>query len=439
VDGQLRATIEEKVVEGTLRPVPTFTRRDVRIPAVPNKAFAIIGMRRAGKTTFLWQIVQEHLLHGMPREYALYFNFEDERLLDLQARDLHLIVETYYQLYPHTRDRERVLFLLDEIQRVSGWETFVRRLLDSETVAVFLSGSSARMLAYELGTSMRGRALPVVVFPFSFREYLRHLGEAPDRAFAHLRKAQRSQIQARLRQYLHEGGFPEAVGLEAVDRRELLMSYVDGVILRDVVERYQVGNIGVLRRLVRHLLSNPSAVFSVNKFYNDLRSQGVSVSKDTLHTLLGHLEDAFLIRTVPFFAYSQAQQRVHPRKVYPIDTGFIPFYTAPRPFPVGHALETCVLLELLRRKMEVSYLRTASGYEVDFVAFSPDGAVLLIQACADLSDSATHAREVRALLDAASQFPNASLHIIMLETTPPPDAHPAIQYHNAAAWLLGES
>jgi len=252
-------------------------------------------------------------------------------------------------------------------------------------------------------------------------------------------RTKRSRLSACLRQYLHEGGFPEAVGLEAVDRRELLMSYVDGVILRDVVERYQVGNIGVLRRLVRHLLSNPGAVFSVNKFYNDLRSQGVSVSKDTLHTLLGHLEDAFLIRTVPFFAYSQAQQRVHPRKVYPIDTGFIPFYTAPRPFPVGHALETCVLLELLRRKMEVSYLRTASGYEVDFVAFSPDGAVLLIQACADLSDSATHAREVRALLDAAAQFPNASLHIITLETAPPPDAHPAIQYHNAAAWLLGES
>ena len=175
MDGQLRATIEEKVVEGTTRVVPAFTRRDVRIPAVPNKAFAIIGMRRAGKTTFLWQIVQEHLLQGMPREHALYFNFEDERLLDLQARDLHLIVETYYQLYPHTRDKERVLFLLDEIQRVSGWETFVRRLLDSETVAVYLSGSSARMLAYELGTSMRGRALPVVVFPFSFREYLRHL------------------------------------------------------------------------------------------------------------------------------------------------------------------------------------------------------------------------------------------------------------------------
>jgi len=426
-------------VEGTTRALPKFTRRDVRIPAVPNKAFAIIGMRRAGKTTFLWQIVQEHLQQGMPREHALYFNFEDERLLDLQARDLHLIVETYYQLYSHTRDKERVLFLLDEIQRVSGWETFVRRVLDDEAVEVYLSGSSARMLAYELGTSMRGRALPVTVFPFSFREYLRHLSEEPEKAFARLGKAQRTQIQARLRQYLQEGGFPEAVGLDAADRRELLTTYVDGVILRDVLERYQVGNVGILRRLVRQLLSNPGAVFSVNKFYNNLRSQGVSVSKDTLHALLGHLEDAFLIRTVPFFAYSQAQQRVHPRKVYPIDMGFIPFYTAPRPFPVGHALETCVLIELLRCRREVSYLRTPAGYEVDFVALAPEGAVQLVQVCADLTDPATHAREVRALLDAAPQFPSPSLHIITLQTAPPPEAHPEIQYHNAAAWLLNES
>ncbi len=436
MEGQLRATIEEKVVEGTTRPVPAFTRRDVRVPAIPNKAFAIIGMRRAGKTTFLWQIVAEHLQQGMPREHALYFNFEDERLLDLQARDLQMIPETYYQLYPHTRDRERVLFLLDEIQRVAGWETFVRRLLDSETVAVYLSGSSARMLAYELGTSMRGRALPVTVFPFSFREYLRHTSEEPEDAFPRLNKARRSLLQARLRQYLQTGGFPEAIGLEAIDRRELFTSYVDGVILRDVLERYQVSNIGVLRRLTRHLLSNPSAVFSVNRFYNDLRSQGISVSKDTLHTLLGYLEDAFLIRTVPYFAYSEAQQRVHPRKVYPIDTGFIPFYTAPRPFPVGHALETCVLIELLRRKHEVFYLRTASGYEVDFATVCSDGEQHLYQVCADLSDPTTHAREARALLEAGAQFSSQSLHIISLTTAPPPEAHPQVQYHNAAAWLL---
>jgi predicted AAA+ superfamily ATPase len=436
MDGQIRMVIHEKVVEGTTRPLPAFTRRDVGIPAVPNKAFAIIGIRRAGKTTFLWQIVQEHLQQGMPREHALYFNFEDERLLDMQVSDLQIIVETYYQLYPQTRDRERVLFLLDEIQRVDGWETFVRRLLDSENISVYLSGSSARMLAYELGTSMRGRALPVIVFPFSFREFLRHLGEEPAKPFSHFSKAQRSAIQARLHQYLREGGFPEAIGLETSDRRDLLVTYVDSVILRDVIERYQVSNIGVLRRLVKHLLSNPGAVFSINKFYNTLRSQGFSVSKDTLHAMLDYLDDAFLIRMAPFFAHSQAQQRVHPRKVYPIDTGFIPFYTAPRPFPIGHALETCTLIELMRRKAEVYYLRTPSGYEVDFATLTPEGETQLIQVCTDLTDTATHAREVRALLEAAHIVPQASLHIITLETILPTDVHEAIQYHNAAEWLL---
>jgi len=436
VEGQLGAVIQEKVVEGTTRPLPAFTRREVRIPSVPNKAFAVIGMRRAGKTTFLWQVAHDYLQRGAPREHVLYFNFEDERLLDMKAGDLQHLVESYYRLYPHTRDSARVLFLLDEIQQVAGWEAFVRRVMDSESVEVYLSGSSARMLAYELGSSMRGRALPVVIFPFSFREYLRHLGEEPSQAFERLPKARRSALHAHLLRYLESGGFPEAVGLEALDRRELLMSYVDSVILRDVAERYQVNNLPVLRRLVRHLLGNPGAPFSVNKFYNDLRSQGFSVGKDNLHAQLGYLEDAFLVRVVPYFSHSQAQQRANPRKVYPIDTGFIRFYTAPRPFPLGHALETCILIEWLRRRAEVAYLRTPAGYEVDFAVQTAEGQLELVQVCADISDAQTRAREIRALLDASAQFPNARLRLIALEPLPPSDIPSGIGYTYAAEWLL---
>ncbi|MCX7994016.1 MAG: ATP-binding protein [Fimbriimonadales bacterium] len=439
MDGQLRAVIQEKVVEGTTRPMPAFTPRDARVPDVPNKAFAVIGMRRAGKTTFLWQVAQQRLSRGMPREHTLYFNFEDERLLDMRVQDLQLIVETYYQLYPQAREQTQTLFLLDEIQRVAGWETFARRLLDAENVALFLSGSSARMLAYELGTSMRGRALPIIIYPFSFREYLRHLGEEPDRPYSRLRKAERTALQSRLMQYLCEGGFPEAVGLELIDRRELLSSYVDGVILRDVVERYQVNNLNVLRRLVRQLLSNPGTPFSVNKFFNDLRSQGLSISKDTLHAMLGYVEDAFLVQSVPYFAYSHAQQRVHPRKVYPVDMGFIPFYAAPRPFPLGHALETCVYLHLLRRKFEVCYLRTPSGYEVDFAAQTPSGELQLIQVCVDPADKATYEREVRALLEASQQYPEATLHLITLETVPPLGTPEPVRSYSAVEWLLSET
>jgi len=431
--------IREKVVEGTSSPIPAFMPRDVRIPPVPNKAFAVIGMRRAGKTTFLWRVAQQHIQSGAPREHVLYFNFEDERLLDLKVGDLQLIVETYYEMYPQVREQFPTLFLLDEIQRVVDWEVFARRLLDTENLRLFFSGSSARMLAYEVGTSMRGRALPIVIFPFSFREYLRHWGEEPDRPYARLRKAQRAAVQARLNQYLREGGFPEAVGLETTDRRELLSVYVDSVILRDVIERYQTNNVGVLRRLVRQLLANPGTPFSVNKFYNDLRSQGFSISKDTLHAMLGYLEDAFLVRTVPYFAHSQAQQRVHPRKVYPVDTGFIPFYTAPRPFPAGHALETCVLLELLRRKAEVYYMRTPTGYEVNFVALLATGEQQLIQACVDPTDSSTFEREIRALQEASRLHPEASLHLIVLEAVPAFEAPAPIQVHTLAEWLLERS
>jgi hypothetical protein len=102
VEGQTLAVIQEKVVEGTTRPIPTFTRREARIPAVPNKAFAVIGMRRAGKTTFLWQVAHDHLQRGAPREHVLYFNFEDERLLDMQAGDLH-----WCALCPISRTRWR--------------------------------------------------------------------------------------------------------------------------------------------------------------------------------------------------------------------------------------------------------------------------------------------------------------------------------------------
>lgn len=431
--------IREKVVEGTSSPIPAFTPRDVRIPPVPNKAFAVVGMRRAGKTTFLWQVAQQYIQSGAPREHVLYFNFEDERLLDIKVGDLQLIVETYYEMYPYAREQFQTLFLLDEIQRVAGWEVFARRLLDTENLRLFFSGSSARMLAYEVGTSMRGRALPLIIFPFSFREYLRHLGEEPDRPYTRLRKAQRAAVQARLYQYLREGGFPEAVGLETGDRRELLSVYVDSVILRDVIERYQINNVGVLRRLVRQLLANPGTPFSVNKFYNDLRSQGFSVSKDILHAMLGYLEDAFLVRTVPFFSYSQAQQRVHPRKVYPVDMGFIPFYTAPRPFPAGHVLETCVLLELLRRRAEVYYMRTPRGYEVDFVVLLATGELQLVQVCVDPTEPSTFEREIRALQEASQFHPEASLHLIVQEAVPLPQAPSPIQVHTLAEWLLDGS
>jgi hypothetical protein len=91
-------------------PIPTHTRRDVRLPAVPGKAVAVIGMRRSGKTTFLWQCLAERLATGTPREALLCLNFEDERLAGIQPTDLQWMVKVYYPLRPEFCDSRRVTF-----------------------------------------------------------------------------------------------------------------------------------------------------------------------------------------------------------------------------------------------------------------------------------------------------------------------------------------
>lgn len=436
MENQFRDVLRQKIVDGLDAPPPALTRRDVRLARIPGKAVAVIGMRRAGKTSFLWQELADRRAVGVAREGLLYLSFEDERLAGMTARELNLIVEEYYRLQPDWRDQRRATFFLDEIQVVPGWETFARRLLDSEQIDLFLSGSSARLLSREVATSMRGRAVEAVVYPFSFREALRHQGREPGKPPQRLTKAERSHLEKALLDYLRGGGFPEAQGLAMRDRQELLKGYVDVVLLRDVIERHAVSHPVALRWMVRQLLGNPAGAFSVNKFYGDLKSQGIAVAKDTLHSYLAHLEDAFLLRTLSIATDSERRRMVNPRKAYPIDPGLIPVFDRSAKANLGHTLETCVLLELDRRGAEVSYVHTPDGREVDFLARYPSGREELIQVCASLDDPATWERETRALVEAAPHHPGAARILIALDIPAALEMPPGIGLHRALDWLL---
>ena len=436
VESQLREVVRQKIVDSQAAPLPVLTPRDIRLPKIRNKAVTVIGMRRSGKTCFLWQELARCHAGGVAREGLLYFSFEDERLAGMTARELGLVVEEYYRLNPDWRDGRRATFFFDEIQAVSGWESFARRLLDSETIDLFLSGSSAKLLSREVATSMRGRAVEAVVYPFSFREVLRHHGHEPKKPADRLTKAERSALDRQLLNYLGTGGFPEAQRLELRDRLELLKGYVDVVLLRDIIERHAVSHPLALRWQVRQLLGNPAGSFSVSKFYGDLKSQGISVAKDTLHGFLGHLEDAFLVRVVSLATDSERRRMVNPRKVYPIDPGLIPVFDRSGKANLGHALETCVLLELDRRGAEVGYVRTPGGSEVDFLVRYPAGREELIQVCASLDDPVTRERELRALAEAATIYPRAARSLIALDMPAGLRLPQGIALHRAADWLL---
>ena len=427
MDGQfspIEQILREKILQSARTPPPAgLTRRDARLPGIKGKAFAVIGMRRAGKTTFLHQCRADLLAAGRPAERLLYFNFEDERLGDLGASRLGLIPDTLCRLFPEASGGTLTLFL-DEVQRVPGWEVFARRLLDTPGHELFLSGSSARLLSREIATAMRGRAWEIVIQPFSFREYLRHHKlPGPDKP-ARMDSRQRARLDHHFAAYIKSGGFPEAQDIAPGERSQLLQNYVDVVLLRDVIERHGIGNTTALRWLVRRLLGGAAGMFSVTRAAADLKSQGVAASRDTLREYLAHLEDAFLLQTLPVATDSVKRRQVNPCKVYPADTGLIPVFDRSGKANTGRALETVVFNHLRLRGAELGYVKTPDGREVDFLAMHPDGARELIQVCASVDAPETLERETRALAAAGAQWPKARRLILTLESRLPFPALP---------------
>jgi len=206
--------------------------------------------------------------------------------------------------------------------------------------------------------------------------------------------------------------------------------------LRDVIERHNLSQPQVLHWMVRQLLGNAAGAFSINKFHADLKSRGVAVGKDTLHSYLAHLEDAFLLYSLDLATDSERRRQVNPRKVYPVDTGLMALYDRSGKPNAGHALETAVLHALQRRGAQVNYVRTPNGYEVDFLARDPAGRQTLIQVCAELDNPETLARELRALQDAATLWPNAALQLVTLSQIDRAMLPPEVTAHHAAEWLL---
>lgn len=433
----LHPILSEKL-RAALAPTPRFvlTRRDARLPAVAGKVHSVIGMRRAGKTTLLRQLLDERRSELAP-ERALYVGFDDDRLAGIGVDQLGFLLEEYYRIHPALRSRETVHWFLDEIQLVPGWERFARRVLDTERCEMVVSGSSARMLSREIHTSLRGRGMATVIRPFSFREFLRHRGEEPKDVPWRPTPVDRSLVEKRFREFLAEGGFPEAQGLAAAVRIELLQGYVDTVLFRDVVERYKVTQVEALRWLVRQCLRNPAGSFSAHRLHLDLKAQGHGVAKDAVHAMLGHLTDAFLVSAVALATESERKRNSNPRKLYPADPGLVRAFDASGRTNLGHTLETAVLNELERRGADTGYVKTADGLEVDFLARYPANGEELIQVCADPSDEATLARELRALDAAAKEHPRAARRLLVLDRDSVPRAEvPGVHAQPAYEWIL---
>jgi predicted AAA+ superfamily ATPase len=380
-------------------------KRRVRFPNIPDKIAVIIGMRRTGKTHYLFERMQDLLgSQKINLTQMLYINFEDDRLSGLSQKGLSSLLEDYFSLYPENYDRE-CYFFLDEIQNVTDWQQVIRRFFDTKRVKIVITGSSAKLLSKEIATSLRGRSISIEMWPFSFSEFLEAkniVQKSHDLKI--MGKKTLDQLQGHLKRYLNQGGFPEIMHIDEIDRSRVLQDYVSVVTFRDIVERYHISNLSLVKYMIKYFVSHPGTNFSVNKFANDLKSQGILAAKSTVYDYLTYLEDVYLAFFVPLHADSLKKVNANPKKMYSIDFGLSKVYSLNQSENLGRYFENLVYLDLRRQGCEVYYYLTKDRKEVDFLSKDLLGNWRLYQVCWNISDEKTLERESSALEQAKQEL-----------------------------------
>ncbi|MFN3527672.1 MAG: ATP-binding protein, partial [Candidatus Altarchaeaceae archaeon] len=352
-----------------------------------EQIIAIVGVRRAGKSTIMMQYIKNIISKGLVNpENTLYVNFEDRRFYNLSLELLNKIYETYLE---YLRPKGKVYIFLDEIQNVNMWEKFVRTLHERKEAQVFISGSSSKLLSSELSTVLTGRTLIINVLPASFKEFLMFKNIKIKDVMDVIDK--RYEIKSKFREFMEFGGFPLVILKD--NKKEILEGYFDDIIEKDVIQRYKIKNAGKLKDIAKFYLSNISSPVSFNKIKNFL-----SIPIDTVERYSYYLENACLLFFVKRFSFSLKEQEKSPRKVYCIDTGLRNAISFRFRENLGQLAENIVFLELKRRYKEIYYWKDSQQKEVDFVVKEGIKDIKLIQVCWNVEDYDTKKREINSLL-----------------------------------------
>ena len=372
-------------------PVKAVQPRELNVPVDSGKIVSLIGPRRSGKTYFFYQLINR-LLQRISPEKIVYINFEDERL-DIRKENLQFIIDAYFELYPEISSAD-IFFFFDEIQEIEGWEKFVRRIYDTVSKNIFITGSSAKMLGKEIATHLRGRPLVYQLFPLSFKEFCQFNGV--DISDIHSTRG-KARLRKNFQHYLSVGGFPEIPFLQPELISKTLQSYFDVMMFRDIIERQQVRNIPVLKYFIKRLFNTIGAEFSISKIFNELKSLGFHVSKDKLYRFLEYVTDSLMFFIHLPYEASVTKSQMTNKKIYAIDVGLANAVTFRYSSDYGKLLENVVFLHFARQDRETYFLR--NSFECDFVVDQP-GERSAVQVAYSLSEPITRQREVNSLLKA---------------------------------------
>jgi predicted AAA+ superfamily ATPase len=401
----MKEIFKKLIIDSQEREFGELAEREYQIPPATRKIVSLIGVRRSGKTSLLFKLIQT-LRQQVGRENIAYINFEDDRLYPIVLKDLDEFITAFYERYPETRE-EKIYLFFDEIQGIKGWELFVRRLHDTLNVQLFITGSSSRLLSSEIATSLRGRTIAYEIFPFSFKEYLGYKNIAVNlhssRSISFIRHAWNS--------YLTEGGFAETFDETKDVQQRILKDYMDLIIYRDIIDRYAIKNRSLLKHLIKYFFVNMGTLVSFNKLYNEYKSLGYKVGKDTLYDYISYLQEAYTLFTIPIYRNSVRQELRNPRKLYAIDNGFRQLFDASLSRDYSKLYENLAFLHLRRKGPEIYYFKQKQ--EVDFYTRQDGEQLVNVSYC--IEDATTFKREITALVEGMQYFNLEKSYLVTAE------------------------
>lgn len=342
----------------------------------------ISGVRRCGKSVLLQQI------RTSQKENDYYMNFDDDRLVNFKVEDFQTLYETFIELFG-----EQKTFYFDEIQNITGWERFVRRLYDNGC-KVFVTGSNANMLSRELGTHLTGRYCQIELYPFSFKEFLKLKGVCPQNKDLYTTVG-KGEIKKLFDEFLTTGGFPRYIQSH---NNNYLSTLYENIIYKDVITRNKLTNERELLEMVYYMASNVSKRFS----YNSLAKTIGIKHTETIKNYLEYLEDTYLLFQLTKFDWSVRKQMASPKKVYFVDNAIIKRVGFNATANIGQLLENAVFVELKRRHQEVYYYD--DGIECDFISREDGQIIFACQVTRSLNEEKTRKREINGLLSALKAY-----------------------------------
>jgi uncharacterized protein len=347
-------------------------------------AQVVIGVRRSGKS-----ILCHNVLMKLGEKFA-YADFDDERFKDLTSDDLDNVLEVLYKI-----NGDFKVLLLDEIQNVDGWHLFVNRLLRKK-MRIMITGSNAKLLSAELATYLTGRHEPIVLYPFSFKEFCLYKKVDTDKMTTSAEGFRRAAFD----EYMQQGGFPELMKIK--NHTKYIGTLVDNILKRDIEKRYKIKYRLAFENIAQHLLNVSPATMDFTELSNLVGLKSVH----TTENYVKYLNEAYLIKLLQKYS-PKSKKRIYDNKVYTIDVALMSEREGTLAGDnLGWRLETLVYIELLRRKTPLEqdvfyYKKRPESEECDFVVCKKNKVLQAIQVCYDITEDKTCKREINGLISAA--------------------------------------